>query len=293
MMIIDDDDVITAEMLFEQQDTEDESDVAFKALLLAILASIEAGEPLRETKKIIKNSNVNVGLKKNLSRMITEQNENITDEKDVVNFNEATIAGFTFNELIKNRELTTTKQATRFMTTAKDVLADGRINATKLINEEIAKYNKSLETFYRTQTKAGREFGYAKNDRTLSKEVKGWMSVAVLDNKTSAICVRLHNTFYSKENYATRFDIPFQIPRHPNCRSTFVTVFKGRSIQSYKGKNINNFLKNNPTQGEAILGIEKYRLFASGKKKILNFIDIKGKRFYTNAEIRQRLNIKD
>jgi SPP1 gp7 family putative phage head morphogenesis protein len=177
------------------------------------------------------------------------------------------------------------------MTAIDDALKEKR-SVAQLIKDEVKKYEKNLETFYRTQTKSAREFGYAKNDKTLSKEVKGWISVAVLDNKTSAICVRLHNTFYSKERYATRFDIPFQIPRHPNCRSTFVTVFKGRSIQSYKGKNINTFLNNNPTQGEAILGIEKYRLFKEGKKKITSFIDIKGRKFYTNAEIKKRLGIK-
>jgi hypothetical protein len=49
-MIIDDDEVIAYELLAEQQETGDESATSFLALLLAILASIEAGEPLKKTK---------------------------------------------------------------------------------------------------------------------------------------------------------------------------------------------------------------------------------------------------
>jgi len=292
-MIVTEKDTITAEALFEQQEIKDDSEERFRELLLAILLSVQLEAPLRDTKKIIENSKVNVGLKANLSEMIEQQNEIITDEKSTINFNEAIIAGYTFNELIKNRENTTKKQATRFMQIVSDTIKENKSISKTFIQEEVNKYKRSLEAFYRTQTKAGREFGYAKNDKIFSTEVKGWLSVAVLDNKTSPICVRLHNVFYSATDYKTRFDIPYQIPRHPNCRSIYVTVFKDRSIQSYKGQNINTFLNENPKQGEAILGIEKYRLFKEKKIKINNFIDIKGKRFYTNKEIRRRLNIKD
>lgn len=290
-MIYDIEDVINAEILFEQQDTEDKSSEAFKALLLAIIASIKAGEPLKKTKKLIENSDINSDLKDNLEKMISEQLENISDKKVKFDFATAVIAGYTFNELIDQRKQTTKKQLTKFMVSAVNTVNQGT-GETALINNEVNRYEKSLDTFYRTQAKGAREYGYAENDKILRSNVKGWMSIAVLDNKTSAICLSLHNKFYSADEYKTRFNIPYQIPRHPNCRSIFVTVFKDKSIQSYKGKNLETFLMQNPTQGRELLGIKKYELFQQEKIKLTNFVDLKNGRFFTNSEIKKRLNIK-
>lgn len=290
-MIYDVDDVINAEILFEQQETGDKSTAEFKTLLLAIIASIKAGEPLKKTKKLIEDSNINADLKDNLEKMISEQLENIADEKVKFDFATAVIAGYTFNELIAQRKQTTKKQLTKFMVSAVDAVKQGAGEAT-LINNEVSRYEKGMDTFYRTQTKGAREYGYAENDKKLRSNVKGWMSIAVLDNKTSAICLSLHNKFYSAEDYKTRFDIPYQIPRHPHCRSMFVTVFKDKSIQSYKGKNLETFLRQNPTQGKELMGIKKYEMFEQEKIKLTNFVDLKGGRYFTNDEIKKRLNIK-
>lgn len=290
-MIYDIDDLINAEILFEQQETGDKSTSEFKALLLAIIASIKAGEPLKKTKKLIDDSNINADLKDNLEKMISEQLQNIADEKVKFDFATAVIAGYTFNELIAQRKQTTKKQLTKFMVSAVDAVKQGA-GETTLINNEVNRYEKGIDTFYRTQTKGAREYGYAENDKKLRSNVKGWMSIAVLDNKTSAICLSLHNKFYSAEDYKTRFDIPYQIPRHPHCRSMFVTVFKDKSIQSYKGKNLETFLRQNPTQGKELMGIKKYEMFEQEKIKLTNFIDLKGGRYFTNDEIKKRLNIK-
>lgn len=290
-MIIEADAVINAEILFEQQAINDESNTAFKALLLAIIASIRAGEPLKKTKKLIADANINKDLQKNLQKMVDEQIYNITEKKQKLDFAKVLIAGYTFNELIAQRNKTTQKQLTKFMIKADDAVKAGAFEA-QLVSDEVKRYENSLETFYRTQAKSAREFAYAQNDEALKNDVAGWMSIAVLDNKTSAICMSLHNKFYSAKDYKTRYDIPFQIPRHPNCRSMFVTVFKGKSLQSYKGKSLETFLMQNPTQGKELLGIKKYELFQQEKIKLVNFVDVKGKRFFTNDEIKKRLNIK-
>lgn len=286
------DDVINAEILFEQQQIEDESAKDYKALLLAIVASLEAGEPLKKTKKLIEDADVNKDLSKDLRKISNEQIENITDDATKIDYDEAVIAGYTFKELVAQRKNTTKKQATKFMMQAQELLKEDKAQITQLIKDELNKYEKSIETFYRTQTKSAREFGYAQNEKKKIKQIKGWISIAVLDNRTSAICMSLHNKFYSKDDYATRFDLPYQIPRHPNCRSQFVAVFKNKSIQSYKGKNLETFLRQNPTAGKELMGIKKYELFEKKKVKLTNFVDLKGKRFYTNSEIKKRLNIK-
>jgi len=286
------DNIINLELLAENQKINDYSHKDFEALLLAIVASINKNDTQAKTKKLIDNSDINENLKEDLKVFVESQVETITDEKDNINFATTILAGFTFNELIAQRKITTKKQLTRFMVQAQDAIKQQE-KVTQLIQDELNKYQKSIETFYRTQAKSAREYGYAKNEKKLQTEIKGWISIAVLDNSTSAICMSLHNKYYEKgEQYKTRFDLPYQIPRHPNCRSMFVAVFKGKSIQSYKEKNLETFLNENETIGKELMGIEKYRLFKEKNIKLVNFVDLKGRRFYTNSEIKKRLNIK-
>lgn len=286
------DNIINFEILAENQEINDNSDKAFEALLLAIIASISKNDTQAQTKKLIDNSDINENLKEDLKVFVNSQVENITGEKETINFATTLIAGFTFNELIAQRKNTTKKQLTRFMVQAQDAIKQQE-RVTQLIQDELNRYQKSIETFYRTQAKGAREVGYAQNEKKLQTEIKGWMSIAVLDNKTSAICLSLHNKYYEKgDQYKTRFDLPYQIPRHPNCRSIFVAVFKGKSITSYKEKNLETFLTENEQIGKELMGIEKYRLFKEKDIKLVNFVDLKGKRYYTNSEIKKRLNIK-
>ncbi len=286
------DNIINFEILAENQEINDNSDKAFEPLLLAIIASISKNDTQAQTKKLIDNSDINENLKEDLKVFVNSQVENITGEKETINFATTLIAGFTFNELIAQRKNTTKKQLTRFMVQAQDAIKQQE-TVTQLIQDELNRYQKSIETFYRTQAKGAREVGYAQNEKKLQTEIKGWMSIAVLDNKTSAICLSLHNKYYEKgDQYKTRFDLPYQIPRHPNCRSIFVAVFKGKSITSYKEKNLETFLTENEQIGKELMGIEKYRLFKEKDIKLVNFVDLKGKRYYTNSEIKKRLNIK-
>lgn len=286
------DNIINFELLAENQKINDTSYIEFEALLLAIIASLNKNDTQRETKRIIDTADVNKDLKDELKTFVDGQVENITGEKESINFATTLLAGFTFNELVAQRKNTTIKQATRFMVQAQDAIKENE-RITQLINDEVNRYQKSIETFYRTQAKSAREVGYAQNEKKLQTEIKGWISIAVLDNSTSAICMSLHNKYYEKgTQYKTRFDLPYQIPRHPNCRSIFVAVFKGKSITSYKEKNLETFLNENEQTGKELMGIEKYRLFKEQNIKLVNFVDVKGKRFFTNSEIKKRLNIK-
>ena len=123
-MIVQVDDVIDAEILFEQQAIDDASDKSFEALLGAIVVSLQAGEPLKKTKKLIEDANVNKDLSKDLRKVLNEQLENITGEKTKIDYDETVVAGYTSKELIEQRKNTTKKQATKFMVQAQDVLKD-------------------------------------------------------------------------------------------------------------------------------------------------------------------------
>ena len=290
-MLTDHTDIIHFEILAENQHIGDTSHKDFLALLLIIKKELEQNTPIKKIKKIIKNSNINQNIKDTLKKLIDEQLAIITEEQSNFNLGLEALAGYTFLESIKLRNETTHKQAIRFMAQAREAIKDNKpIN--DLIDNEVNKYKKGLDSFYRTQLKKAREYGYDKVDKKLSKNIRGWISVAVLDNRTSAICVALHNKFYTKKEYGSRFNIPNPPPRHPNCRSILLTVWEGTRITDYKGQKIETFLKQNPKIAEGILGKKKYRIFITGKAKIRSFIDIKGKRFFRNDEIIKRLGIK-
>lgn len=287
-------DVLQYEALAEQQDFEDNSIEDFDILLLAIIASIQKNEPITKTKKLIEEANVNKNLNSNLRKRAEEQYKDITDEKEKLDFNEIMLFGYTFKELIAQRKNTTKKQLVNFMVQARNVLNDIDKNITELIKNTSERYKNSINRFYNTQLKEIREQGYRRNDMKMSKEIKGWISIAILDGKTSAICAALHNTFYEKgEKYKSRYDLPYPIPRHPNCRSIYITVFKNKKLEQYKQVNLETFLRNNPQIGKNIMGIEKYRLFSENKIKFKSFVDLRGQKFYTNKEIRKKLNLKE
>lgn len=291
-MLVTEDEVIEGELYFEQQVIKDTSHKEFLLLLSNIKAKLEANRPLKEIKKDINSSDINADMQDTLQTMSNEQVSNITGEDETISLGQEALAGYTFKESIKLRKEATKKQAIRVMAQMKEAIKDDK-PVQEIMDNELKKYKQQLESFYRTQTKKAREEGYHRVDRKLSKKLRGWISVATLDNRTSAICISLHNKFYLKKDYANRYEIPNPPPRHPNCRSVLLAVWEGTRITDYKGQKIDTFLKNNPKVAQDILGQKKYRIFKTGKAKINSFVDIKGSRFYTNDEIIKRLGIKN
>jgi len=291
-MLTEENEILHFELLAEMQKIDDNSADNFVALLHIIKSKLEANRPIKEIKKIINQSNINENLKDTLETMINQQLKNITGETNKIKLTAEATAGYTYLESIKLKQEATKKQAIRFMVQAKEAIKDNQ-PIQDIIDNELRKYKSNLETFYRTQTKQARQDGYAKVDKKLSRKIRGWISVAVLDNRTSGICIALNNKFYLKKDYPTRFDIPNPPPRHPNCRSVLLTVWENTRITDYKTQKIETFLKQNPKIAEDILGKKKYKIFKTGKAKINSFVDIKGSRFYTNDEIIQRLGIKN
>lgn len=285
------DDIIKQEILFELQEIEDTASKEFNALLLWIVNALRTGKTIKVIKQYIRKQDVDPNLEENMIKFLSQQYENITGDDKKFNLGLETVAGYTFLEIIAERKLAIRRRATRFMAQAKERLKT-EAGIQKFIREEFNRFEKDTESFWRTNAKAGREYGYQEVDRTSKEQIRGWMSIAVLDNRTSAICVGLHNKFYSIKNYKSRGNVPDKPPRHPNCRSILITVFKGTDIRQFKGENLNTFLKRNPETAKDIMGIEKYRLWSEGKAKIDKYIDLKGKRFYRNDEIVKRLGIK-
>jgi hypothetical protein len=63
---------------------------------------------------------------------------------------------------------------------------DGRSSA-ELIRDETKRMRNSIDMFLDTNLKAAREYAYQEADIKIDKEdgIKGWLSLAVLDNRTS------------------------------------------------------------------------------------------------------------
>ena len=131
---------------------------------------------------------------------------------------------------------------------------------------------------------------FSKNLRQLvrnkenKKGIIGWRSIAVLDGKTTPICLKLHNKFYSKEKYKNREDIEDLPPRHLNCRSEVVAI----SDINVKDITIDEYFKKNKDEAIDILGKKRAELFFNEKIKFNSFLDI-GNRLFSLEEIKQKL----
>ena len=285
------DQIVKQELYFDLQEAPDSGGEAFEALLLWIAGALQTGKSLRAIKRHIRNANIAPTLSEDLEEMAAQQYEAIAGSRKGFTMAIAALAGFTLAEAVLERRRSIERRARRFMAQAQDALkAEEDVRA--LAQNELRRYLKSAEQFWRDSTKAAREEAYAYADGQTSRKIRGWMSVAVLDNKTSAICISLHNEFYSAKVYKSRAEIPNRPPRHPNCRTILVTVYEGVNITKYKGQNVETFLRRNPDVARDIMGIEKYRLWSGGNAKIDKYLDIRGARWFRNDEIVKRLGIK-
>lgn len=319
------DKIIEQEIYFENEEIEREEEAReeFLALLLWIANAMQSGRSIKYIKGYIKKKNIDKKLRKDLVKFINGQYEIITGKKGFDLSGETLIYDsrlYTFKEAIKNKKLSNQKRLIAFMSGMRNIIKQSvQINAkeqnrllTELINNTKRKYDNSREEFFRTQASAGRQQAYNELDKkgkvplalkiipaiyNATRVVKGWRSVAVLDERTSAICLSLHNMFYSVNDYDSRYDIPDLPPRHPYCRSMIVTVyeFSGEKGVNYKDVEISaeKFLERNPEAAQKILGKKKYELFASGDYKIESFVTKDRRRFLTNAQIRENLGIDE
>lgn len=288
--MLDFDDIITKELYFDNQKIEDNAEEPFNTLLLWVTAALSSGKSIRYIKKHILAQDVDVDLRQNILTTFKQQQKIIVGSGKGFNLAQESLAGLTFTETIKERKIAIKKRAVKFAARAKELLKTQQ-GVEDLIRQEVKKYIKDTDSFWKTQTKAAREYSYEEQDKSFD-DIRGWMSVAILDNRTSPICAGFHNKFYSIKAYKARPDVPEKPPRHPNCRSILLTVREGINIAEYKGQNLETFMKRNHNVAEDFMGKEKYRMWSQGEAKMDKYIDMKGRRFYTNEEITQRLGMR-
>lgn len=281
---------ILSELLFDNQEVDDKTHKQYEALLLWVIVALQTGKTTKQIKRYIRSQNVTAGLAAKVEKFVGGQYSVITGKAGAGVMATEVAGGETIAEVVERKAFDTRLKAVRFMARAKEAMKDS-VLPKEMLRDEIDKYFREIESMYRDMAKAGRESAYAANDAEM-ENVRGWMSIAVLDSRTSALCAGLHNQFYSVKEYPTRQDVPNAPPRHPHCRSMLITVFYGKDIRNFKGQNLETFLRRNPDVAREMMGKEKYRLWSDGKAKIDKYIDLKGRRWYRNDEIVKRLGIK-
>lgn len=163
---------------------------------------------------------------------------------------------------------------------------------------------KQLNTGVRTFYKKIREDTRARVEEIEFDSFIGWRSLGVLDKSTSPICIYLNNQFYSKNDYKNRSEIDNLPPRHFNCRSILIRVFKDKfevatrvakgDIGGYQVDNritFESFLRQNEKTSKKILGTKRYDLWKTGKVKITDFIDIDNNKFFSADDIKEEFDL--
>ena len=99
----------------------------------------------------------------------------------------------------------------------------------------------------------------------LVRQPKGWLSVAVLDSRTTAQCATLHNAFYpygkSYGKYKQAGAIPDPPPRHTNCRSSLVTLWENHDLKRARDWDLAAALRGDAAFADDILGPQLAALF--------------------------------
>ena len=290
MPLLDFDEVVTKELFFDNMRVPKKYEGRFRATAIQVIGALRAGESIREVRRLIKNSNIERELKHDLEVIFVKQYGVIAGKIESFKLNQLSIAGLTFTESVVDKEESSRRRLLAFMVGAQRLLAaNGSLK--DYVRDETRRYRQSNEMFWKTQTKSAREYAYQEADKSFDN-IKGWVSIAILDRRTSPICLGLHNRFYSRQEYSSRGQIPDLPPRHPFCRSIVITVNADVSVREVREQSINSFFNRNLGVAKSILGEEKYRLWRNGTAKFDKYIDVKGRRLFSIDEIVKRLGIK-
>lgn len=284
------DKLITQELLFGNviyptQEEEEE----FNSFLVLIMGMYLSGKSYRYVHAKISKSNISSGFKKSFIRFMDLQGKIILNKvPPKLDASREFLGGKSLTDIIDKLEESIRTRIFRAASDIKNLSEADRINGYKsIIKRETKRFRRYNEQLWETLSKSARE-QYREVEESEPKErdnIKGWISIAVLDNRTSVICASFHDRVYLKPDYKSRSDIPNLPPRHPNCRSIVVPMHNDFSVSSYKSQTIDTFFSRNPDLAKGFMGKRKYELWKNSGKKLRSYFDVKNNRFYTNDEI--------
>ena len=292
------DKVISQELLFDNSlYPNEQEEEEFTALLWWVVSGYVAGKTYKVVRAKIVASHIDASLRNDFRKFIGEQEKIILGSTSAgFPMGKEAAGGQTFNDILNSRGLGIKKRLLSFSAKVKNIVESSQEKQLKAaVDDEKRRFKKNSEQFWETTSKAAREQFREQEEQgePLKGSIVGWISIAILDSKTSVICASLHDKVYYKTEYPTRSDIPNLPPRHPNCRSIVVPVRKGFGVSTYKKQTIDTFFRRNPKQAKGFMGIKKYRLWKDSGEPLKSYFDVRRNRFYTNDEIQKRLGINN
>jgi hypothetical protein len=122
-------------------------------------------------------------------------------------------------------------------------------------------------------------------------DIKGWLYSAILDRRTSTLCISLNNKFYSYKRYKKRSNLPYipNINTHIGCRSMLITIFENDDVKDFKNISFDEMLKTDKYEAKKLLGKKRYELFIDNKLNAKDIFDFKNRKFYTIEELKVRI----
>lgn len=249
-------------------------------ILQKLRTFLDDGKPLKSVKawliEALKELYYNV--EPQIKEVAELQYKEITDSKISPN---TLIVGLTLREVLNNR-ISTHYRGLLSQYNQEDIT----------INKNKQSVNKSLVSITNDYSKSVREQAYAKKPnakyKVTDRKLKGFLSVGVIDKRTSNICIKLNNVFYPVSKYKKRSDIPNLPPRHPNCRTLIVNIYDGDDIEEYKEITLTDLFKEYPNEFKRLIGAKKYDIMLNKKLTPNDIFDKNRTKFLTIKEIQER-----
>ncbi len=208
--------------------------------------------------------------------------------------------GRTYNKYIGDIRQNNQAQLRRFAGEAIQAVRNPQTTGRTLLQGELSRYRRRITSIFRTWGLALRQTGYGLRDRALGlNDIDYWISIAVLDGATSAICLRYHERRWKRGDvYKTRGDLPNNPPRHPNCRSLITTVYKGATDPEIPSvEDVFFRSKRGRAAANMLFGKRKAKLISDNLDKVTvrellvgNNTDVK---LITNNQLKRLINTRD
>jgi SPP1 gp7 family putative phage head morphogenesis protein len=255
-----------------------------KELLNKVQSDLEKGKPLRNIKKYIRdalNDYYTTYIKKSMRDLNISQAKELLETPKVNIYDiETPIFNLSLNDMI----------ASRVMTHYKSILNNIEDTQLKNINK-IKRVNlNTVTSMTYNYLKASRQVKiYSKLE--VRRQIKGWLYSAILDRRTSKMCISLNGRFFSRKEYGSRSQLPYipNVSTHYNCRSTLITIYEDKEIRTYRNETLKEFIENEPSEAKKALGVKRFELLKEGKVTVDDLIDFKRATFYPVKEVVKRI----
>jgi len=190
--------------------------------------------------------------------------------------------GLTLGEMIQSRI------NTHYKDIINQSLSDNQISMQKTKRKHLNVVT-SMTTDY---LKVTRNKAYAVIEKQ-SNDLIGWLYTAMLDRRTSTLCISLNNKFYSRKVYKSRGELP-RIPNvstHIHCRSILIPIYHLDEKKKYQNITLDEFIINDSIEARKLIGDRKYKLMIENKLDAKDIFDYRRRKFYTIKEIKESLKL--